>query len=538
MNCPVCNKNLAPTLSICPSCGAMMNDSVREELNLKITSAPRPPGTSAPAEHRPVAQPPVIDREMAATINRSMTPAVRVSSPLTPPPTMAAPIAAETTAPAFSAVIHSGSLAVRVREIETPAPAAVRSAPAKDPKPDTTEIASKATSPTLVEFQNKNSNVPEWRLQLQNAVRKRVDNVRQTSVVTAESVPTPVGKVSLPTTGSAALKAEFVEENVPATSANPKLANALRRIEQSRRKFMTAGESPAAETVSAPPVEDAAPQIQAKQYPFYIATKNAEILPKPAAQRDSSANAGATQLQAAVPAPIIERLPVIEKAPVMEQIPAFVPGPPPTELPAPDTNKLRPLPNAAVISEGIERVSGELPGMTAEADKLPHIRITRVRAEDEEFSSDFDENDEFENGDDFSDDAAPIAMRFNAGLFDLIIGGFSALLLLAPFMLSGGSWFSLTGFLAFLVTSALVMFIYMTTAVGLFGKTIGMKIFALETIDIEENDYPTFHQAAVSSSVYLVSLALGGIGFLPALFNTDRRTAPDLLSGTVIVREE
>jgi uncharacterized RDD family membrane protein YckC len=128
-------------------------------------------------------------------------------------------------------------------------------------------------------------------------------------------------------------------------------------------------------------------------------------------------------------------------------------------------------------------------------------------------------------------------MRFNAGLFDLIIGAFTSLVLLAPFMISGGKWLSIAGFLAFLVTCAIVMFIYLTTTIGMFGKTLGMKIFSLETIDIEENDYPTFHQAAVSSSVYLVSLALGGIGFLPALFNDEKRTAPDLLSGTIVVKE-
>lgn len=528
MNCPVCNKDLAPTLSICPSCGAMMNDSVREELNLKVTAA-RPGASPMSMDNGPAPSVPVFERDMAATVNRTMAPSMRVPAP------HAAPVSE--TPQTFTAVVHSGSLAVRVREVEAPEPTVAQSAPPREPKPATSEIASKLTSPTLVEFQNKNSNVPEWRLQLQNAVRKRVDTVRQTAVVTAESAPSGVAKVSLQTSGSAALKAEFVEETAPATNSNPKLANALRRIEESRRKFITAGEAPAAQVVEALPVEDSAQSTQAKQYPFYIATKNAEVLPKPVQPRDVTPAPTAASLQTAAPAPIIERLPVIEKSPVQEQIPEFVPGPPPVEKAGLDTNKLRPLPNAAVISQGIERVSGDLHASPAIAENLPHIRITRLRVDEEELS-DFDENEEFEGGSDYAEDAAPFAMRFNAGLFDLIVGGFSALLLLAPFMLSGGSWFSLTGFLAFLVTSALVMFIYMTTAVGLFGKTIGMKIFSLETIDIEENDYPTFHQAAVSSSVYLVSLALGGIGFLPALFNTDRRTAPDLLSGTVIVREE
>ena len=64
-----------------------------------------------------------------------------------------------------------------------------------------------------------------------------------------------------------------------------------------------------------------------------------------------------------------------------------------------------------------------------------------------------------------------------------------------------------------------------------------MRLFSLEIIDVEENDYPTFHQAAVNSVVYLFSLALGGLGFLPALFNDERRAAHDLAAGTIVVKE-
>src|SRR5688572_6333188 len=37
MMCPVCKRDLAPTLSICLTCGAMINDTVREELETKIS---------------------------------------------------------------------------------------------------------------------------------------------------------------------------------------------------------------------------------------------------------------------------------------------------------------------------------------------------------------------------------------------------------------------------------------------------------------------------------------------------------------------
>jgi hypothetical protein len=92
-------------------------------------------------------------------------------------------------------------------------------------KPNTTEIAAKPTSPTLVEFQNKNATMPDWRLQLQNAVRKRVEHFDKSAPI--ETKPArAVSRVHLPTSGANALKAEYFEEPAPATNANPTLANA------------------------------------------------------------------------------------------------------------------------------------------------------------------------------------------------------------------------------------------------------------------------------------------------------------------------
>jgi uncharacterized RDD family membrane protein YckC len=429
----------------------MMNDSVREELNVKISIAPKPVVTQAKPN------PPVMVPKPSVPVTNVKTEAVIEDLPKPPP----------------------------ILKPQIPVVA----------KFNTTEIAAKPTSPTLVEFQNKNATLPDWRLQLQNAVRKRVDNVQTTAVI--ETKPA-VSRVSLPTSGANALKAEVIEEVAPVINANPKLANALKRIEESRRRFFTEE-----------PKDESAPKIPAppagKNYPFYLATKNAEVLPKPA------------EMTVAAPAPAkpkLEDLPVIEKKPY-------------------DTNKLKPLPNAAVISTNLEKLSDDLLEIEEEIADAPLISISRVKSDDEDDILELEETESAEE----VEDLAPFAMRFNAGVFDLIIGAFVSLILLAPLMMSGGNWYSIAGFLAFLVTCAIVMFVYLTTAIGMFGKTVGMKIFSLETIDIEENDYPTFHQAAVSSSVYLVSLALGGIGFLPALFNSERRTAPDLLSGTIIVKE-
>jgi uncharacterized RDD family membrane protein YckC len=91
--------------------------------------------------------------------------------------------------------------------------------------------------------------------------------------------------------------------------------------------------------------------------------------------------------------------------------------------------------------------------------------------------------------------------------------------------------------MAFAATWSFAMFLYLTIAIGMYGKTVGMRMFALELIDADENDYPTFHQAAVNSAVYLLTLPFLGAGFVPMLFNEEQRAAHDLAAGTIIVNE-
>lgn len=64
-----------------------------------------------------------------------------------------------------------------------------------------------------------------------------------------------------------------------------------------------------------------------------------------------------------------------------------------------------------------------------------------------------------------------------------------------------------------------------------------MRLFSLELIDAEQNAYPSVHQAAVSSAVFLLSIAFGGLGFLTVLFNEERRAIHDIVSGTLLIRE-
>ena len=131
MKCQVCDRNLAPTLSICPTCGAMMNDTVREELQPKaVTSG-----------NLPMIEP-------AATKVPEPRPYVERPNPYAVPPP------ASTAMPPVQ-------------------PTTIRTAAVTVKRVETAGLTVAKTSPTLVEFQNKNTSLPDGRLQLQNAVSQR-----------------------------------------------------------------------------------------------------------------------------------------------------------------------------------------------------------------------------------------------------------------------------------------------------------------------------------------------------------------------------
>ena len=436
----------------------MVNDSVREELALKISPLARP--VKPPIYEKPVA---LIQEDYAPP--KKIAPEIISAPPATNPPpaeTIAVPIAPETTA-----------------NVSKPAGS------------QTAEIMSKHTSPILVEFQNKNAVLPEWRLQLQNSVRRRANNAART-----ESQPATYQKV-LVTKGATALKVETAEQPEALISDNPTLENALRRIEESRQKYLTE-ERPKLSVVqnapkSSPPVLNKMPEI----LPFKKETAAESTAAKPKTALSFSA-------------------PKFEKFDTNKLPP----------LPAKVASRFKPTPEIHSTAAEIAEDANNL--FEIKAGKTPNVAVYEEAATSEIFEQAAEED---------GDDRAPMMARFNAGIFDLMIGAVLSVILLAPFTLANGSLFTFQGLLAFLATCSIVMFIYLTTTIGMMGRTLGMKMFSLELVDIEGNTYPSFHQAAVSSSVYIVSLALGGIGFLTLLLNDEKRAAHDLISGTIVVKE-
>lgn len=509
----------------------------------------------------------------------------------------------------------------------------------------TTELRGAArTSRTLVGFQNKNNALPEWRLQMQNAVRQRLE------ARGGASVEKPVllhGTAGIQ--GATALKTEAAPSQAPQAGAVI-LENAVRNIEVSRQKF-TVHEGSRKNPISP------SPKGGARTFPI-AAVGRSKTVPAPSPEPVDESRfkeivpelIPATELHTdelpAIPKPVALAEPVAETVHAETEAEPFNLSPTVEEV-AEALSKIEdfdefddvelviddedleiesaPVPVAEVKTRSTGRKAVSLPLFPEEGEQIEtvsqhgalifdsdtvtseihetvsetetavltepepdevaevsavlnevvveQVAVEEVAEEDglaEEYVEDIhkttepdvlDEEVVYEYGDEFSqgfiddyeyeprpetgeeeaeqhfEDVAPISMRFNAGLLDLLIGSGSSLLILSPFILSGGKWLSAPGLIAFAVTFAIVMFIYMTASIGFSGRTLGMKVLSLEMIDIEENEYPDFHQAALSSSLYLVSLALCGLGFVTAAFNPERRALHDLLSGTIIVRE-
>lgn len=392
-------------------------------------------------------------------------------------------------------------------------------------KPSVTEqISSKMTSPTLVEFRSQNSQLPEWRLQLQNAVQQRL-KTEQAEPKRERPVPvenrTPEAAPAAPPSPS-----EVEASSVKTSIDNKYLSNALRRIERSRTRYL----APAREARKPKPPVPATK----KEYPFTIASRTENpIQEKDRPEAKPEPKIKPKLVAGKKKAKLIKDLydtselnPNFPPARMSSSFTARTEKQPRVEIPAPATKqeaevRVEPAVEARKPVEEMERKPTVAKAETA----LPTVEEQKTEDVSAEFTSDE------------IDDYAPFSLRFNAGCFDFLIGSFLSFVLLVPFIAAGGEWFTFSGALAFAATCSIVMFIYLTTSVGFAGKSFGMHLFSLEVIDIGGENYPTLHQSAVSSVVYLISTAFLGIGFVTSLFDEDRRAAHDLLSGTLVVRE-
>jgi uncharacterized RDD family membrane protein YckC len=352
-------------------------------------------------------------------------------------------------------------------------------------KSATAEIGTKETNRTLVEFQSKDGTLPEWRTQLKSAVRQRM--LRNTEENGSNPQPeASAGRETSQSENDFFDSAEIIEETETPSPENEVLAGALARIKFSREKYHVAGNTL---EVAVPDTVEKAP-VALFEAPLKVETEKEKK----------------------------------EKASVnFPQVHAFSPN-----IDLYDTSELDPEFPPANVSSSFGRVAVKTSALPDAAEVLDPATEKEVEPETKINAGQTEV---------YEDNTATFAYRFNAGLFDMLLTSFASMILLTPFMLFGGSWVSVAGLFAFLATGSIVTFIYLTTTIGLFGKSFGMHLFSLEMIDSNGDEYPSLHQAAVSSSVFLLSMAFAGVGFITCLFDGERRAVHDIVSNTLVVRE-
>ena len=128
--------------------------------------------------------------------------------------------------------------------------------------------------------------------------------------------------------------------------------------------------------------------------------------------------------------------------------------------------------------------------------------------------------------------------RFVGGVIDLLIIGLVAILgVLGIQQTGGGDWKDprVIEFISGVFIT--LMFLYFTLTIALTGRTLGMRMLSLRTIDKRTGLIPTGGQAIKRAVGYIFSLILCGLGFLYALIDRDRCTMHDRLSQTIVVHD-
>ena len=132
--------------------------------------------------------------------------------------------------------------------------------------------------------------------------------------------------------------------------------------------------------------------------------------------------------------------------------------------------------------------------------------------------------------------AASTLRRAFAAIMDLLI----AFVLTAPLLalnnltrLEWQNWrviaFSAGSFL-------LVGFLYLTIVTAFTGRTMGMRLCALRIVDARNGLIPTGGQSAARASIYLLSLASGGLLSLYVFLDREKNTLQDRFTRTAVIR--
>lgn len=353
---------------------------------------------------------------------------------------------------------------------------------AEEAQTDASTVESKAPAvSTLIEFPGAGRAArPVWRKQLSERVRE-IQERRAREAEEAARRPQEPSTVESPAPQLGLVPQPDVPE------INPLVAAALRRIERARQSYPPVARSRGgggAATAVARVVED---DYQPEARPATV------------------------EAQASVPLPQSEKA-LVEKMPEAAREHGLVVISTPTpqtaarvEVAQPDVPARR-VASAEVIDEAtLESAEEQFP------DVLPGIEPY--------------------------DDRGPLHRRFIAAVIDLLVVAFASSPFAAVIELTNGNWADMRVVASMGGIILVIMFLYLTASTALSGRTWGMSLLSLRPVDAETGLPPTTHQAVGRALLYMLSLAIAGLGILYALFDAEGRAAHDHFSGTVVVRE-
>jgi uncharacterized RDD family membrane protein YckC len=358
---------------------------------------------------------------------------------------------------------------------------------------ETEAIATQTTAPvssTLIEFPGvSRASRPQWRKELSERVREIQERRARDAEADVEDasqklIKQPAAEIAAPQLGL------VPPQDVPAV--NPIVAAALKRLERARQSPTM----PRPRTSMGGAAAAATARVAEEQY-------HTEL--KPTAMQASAPALVTTPASSSQPQPekVIEAK-AAEQA--REHSLIIVPA-----QPAPK-----------VVPPVIEKEPEQLIPEKVDADQPESLDEDLAAAE-------FDEA--------LYDDRAPVLTRIAGSAIDMLVVAFASSPFAAIIELTNGNWGDLRVVASMGAIVLIVMFLYLTAATALAGRTWGMSLVSLRAVDADTGLPPTTKQAVGRAALYILSLITLGLGILYALFDAEGRTAHDHLSGTAVVRE-
>ncbi len=132
--------------------------------------------------------------------------------------------------------------------------------------------------------------------------------------------------------------------------------------------------------------------------------------------------------------------------------------------------------------------------------------------------------------------SAPVYARFISALLDFVVAAMMAAPVVALVKLTELRWQDprVIGFAA--GTFVVSAFLYFTISTALTGRTFAMRLFSIRVVDARTGLIPTGAQSTGRAFLYLLSIAIAGLGLMFSLLDRERRTAHDRLTRTAVVR--